>query len=92
MARRIKLQLSTQSHMKRVFLSLSAAALLSSCSTTTPTAEQTAISTAPLSENIAVPSAETEFLTATGQFADLRILRYQVPGFAALLRKQKELL
>ncbi|MDB5262356.1 MAG: dihydrofolate reductase, partial [Adhaeribacter sp.] len=32
------------------------------------------------------------FKYATDQFADLRILRYQVPGFEELTTKQKELL
>lgn len=35
---------------------------------------------------------ETEFKYETEQFADLRILRYQVPGFQGLPAKQKELL
>ncbi|GAB2967299.1 dihydrofolate reductase [Hymenobacter coalescens] len=38
------------------------------------------------------PAAAEPFQTVTEQFADLRILRYQVPGFETLEPKQKELL
>jgi dipeptidyl-peptidase-3 len=78
--------------MKRIFLSLSAAVLLSNCARTTLTTEQTALDTAPIAETVAAPTTETNFQTVTEQFADLRMLRYQVPGFTALPLKQKELL
>jgi dipeptidyl-peptidase-3 len=38
------------------------------------------------------PSADQPFQTVSEQFADLRVLRYQVPGFETLEPKQKELL
>lgn len=40
----------------------------------------------------ATQSKEPPFKIITEQFADLRMLRYQVPGFEALSSKQKELL
>jgi dipeptidyl-peptidase-3 len=42
-------------------------------------------------ETPAAGSEETNFTYQTDQFADLRILRYQVPGFTALTPKQKEM-
>jgi dipeptidyl-peptidase-3 len=37
------------------------------------------------------PTAEGDFKYQADQFGDLRVLRYQVPGFTALTPKQKEL-
>lgn len=44
-----------------------------------------------LAPQAAVPAAEPEFQWKIDQFADLQILRYQVPGFEALTPAQKEL-
>ncbi|UYZ59517.1 dipeptidyl-peptidase 3 family protein [Hymenobacter latericus] len=41
---------------------------------------------------VATPAAEQSFKVVTEQFADLRVLRYQVPGFEQLEPQQKELL
>ncbi|HYG50010.1 MAG TPA: dihydrofolate reductase [Flavobacteriales bacterium] len=38
------------------------------------------------------PDTDSNFVYQTEQFADLRILRYQIPGFNQLTPKQKELL
>ncbi|MCC6690980.1 MAG: dihydrofolate reductase [Bacteroidia bacterium] len=40
----------------------------------------------------AVETTDTNFIYVSEQFADLRILRYQVPGFNNLTSKQKELI
>jgi dipeptidyl-peptidase III len=56
----------------------------------------TGISTAPVAQSQAeaqeTPAPADTFQYITDQFADLRILRYQVPGFEELTAKQKELL
>ncbi|RYZ83263.1 MAG: dihydrofolate reductase, partial [Moraxellaceae bacterium] len=76
------------------------ASLAASCSkpaaTSQTTAETSAISEAPMSREGDPDQRKTEtaddFQYVTEQFADLRILRYQAPGFEDLSLKQKELL
>ncbi|KUG08945.1 dihydrofolate reductase [Solirubrum puertoriconensis] len=46
----------------------------------------------PAATPVAAPADEQSFKVVTEQFADLRVLRYQVPGFEQLDPKQKELL
>ncbi len=92
--------------MKRLALLL-AVGTLANCTRTTPATEKPASTvitpTAPAGPETAVadadePTAEAKadvpanFSPVSEQFADLRVLRYKVPGFAALPVKQKELL
>lgn len=82
----------------RLLTVLASLALLSACSEgsgTQSTAPATAIETpaessaSPLTSDIAV---EDNFEYEADRFADIRMLRYQVPGFEALSDQQKELL
>ncbi|RYU75830.1 dipeptidyl-peptidase 3 family protein [Hymenobacter persicinus] len=82
---------------------ISAAALLlaaqfgGGCAGTTATTAPAAATSA-TTETVTTPAptpavaAEPAFQTVTEQFADLRLLRYQVPGFETLEPRQKELL
>lgn len=49
-------------------------------------------SIAPSEQVVTTPTETDDFKYVTDQFADLRILRYKVPGFEELTAKQKELL
>ncbi|MCB9730863.1 MAG: dihydrofolate reductase [Deltaproteobacteria bacterium] len=60
--------------------------------TPVPDAAPPAEPAAPAAEAPAEPAAEPDFVWQTEQFADLRILRYRIPGFEALPLRTKKLL
>jgi dipeptidyl-peptidase-3 len=66
------------------------ALLLAGSSCTKPTSSDTAQGASTPSEQVV--AEQDDFAYVADQFADLRILRYQVPGFDELTAKQKELL
>lgn len=78
-------------------LGLGLAGCAGSASTTTAPTDAVSAATAE-AVNAAQPAAtaaapaEQPFQVVSEQFADLRILRYQVPGFEELTPQQKELL
>ena len=83
--------------MKYRLLPLAALGLftLTQCDSTPSTTTQTTEQTAPVDSAAtvaAVPDDTASFKVVSDQFADLRILRYQVPGFNNLSAKQKEML
>jgi dipeptidyl-peptidase III len=65
------------------------ATLLMGSSCTKPTSDTAQGASSPTEQRVA---GQDDFAFVTDQFADLRILRYQVPGFEELSPKQKELL
>ncbi|ALD20457.1 dipeptidyl-peptidase 3 family protein [Hymenobacter sp. DG25A] len=87
--------------MSRPLLSAAAflvAAQLSGCASSAPTVTTTPeVTTAPATPATPAPATPaapvaTPFQVVSEQFADLRILRYEVPGFEKLEPQQKELL
>lgn len=90
--------LSAYKHtITRLLTVLAALALLGACSegSDMPASPQTATEAAPAASPSpeAAPSAsEDEFEYEADRFADIRMLRYQVPGFEDLSDQQKELL
>jgi len=80
----------------RVALALAAALALGACSEQQPTNTQTKADTkvevAQSQASTSTAKLENEFNWTADRFADLRVLRYQVPGFTELPLAQKELL
>jgi len=74
--------------MKHILLLSAGVTLLLSTSCGTPGSKKEGTMA---KDSTAAAPAESDFKYKTEQFADLGILRYQVPGFTALTPKQKEL-
>jgi dipeptidyl-peptidase-3 len=70
---------------------LSSLLLFLCCSCSNSGSKKEASSAKDSATTVPVPVVETNFKYQTDQFADLRILRYQIPGFSALTPKQKEM-
>jgi dipeptidyl-peptidase III len=80
--------------MKRPLLKLSAlccAILLANCSDNSGSPQSAAQGSAPAAA-VSAPAAIQEFQFEADRFADIRVLRYQVPGFENFTEQQKELL
>lgn len=82
----------------RFLILLASLAFLSACSddgesqTTMPTAAIEAVTDSSSSLETTANSAASEFVYEADRFADIRMLRYQVPGFEDLSDQQQELL
>lgn len=74
---------------KNIFLSIPVAAILLSCTSSTNEVGNDPKKT---NDTISTKTMEEPFQYQTEQFADIRVLRYQVPGFNELNLQQKTLL
>lgn len=86
----------TLNSITRLLIAVICLVTIAACSDSTENTTQAAENPTPATENTAQaapePAQQEAFVYEAGRFADIRILRYQVPGFEALGNEQKELL
>ncbi len=72
--------------MRKIVLSLTIIGLLASCNNKKCNAD-----TAPTEKTTTTETKEKDFQWKTDEFADIKVIRYQIPGWDQLSLKQKEL-